>query len=229
MPERAGVASAHDMRGLVLDLRDDPGGYLDAAVDVCDLLIPSGVIVTTRRRGGRISRTYAASGQARFTDFPIAVLINDHTASAAEIVAACLQDHHRAVVFGQRTYGKGTIQEVIDLDKGCGAMKFTTASYWRPSGKNINRPANADAKADWGVSPDEGGKVASTGEEQGRWRKWRAHRDTVHPSANKPSAGKEGAEPFVDRPLSAGRRSTWRKNRPGSSRQSGQEEAEQQR
>ena len=133
--------SAHDMRGLVLDLRDDPGGYLAAAVDVCDLLIPSGVIVTVRRRGGHISRTYAASGQARFTDFPMAVLVNDQTASAAEIVAACLQDHHRAMIVGQRTYGKGTIQEVIDLEKGCGAMKLTTASYWRPSGKNINRPA----------------------------------------------------------------------------------------
>ena len=67
------------MRGLVLDLRDDPGGYVDAAVDVCDLLIPSGVIVTVRRRGGHISRTYAASGQARFTDFPMAVLINDQS------------------------------------------------------------------------------------------------------------------------------------------------------
>ena len=110
--------SAHDMRGLVLDLRDDPGGYLDAAVDVCDLLIDSGVIVTTRRRDGRISRTYAASGKGPFTDFPMAVLVNQQSASAAEIVAACLQDHHRAAIVGQRTYGKGTIQEVIRSGKG---------------------------------------------------------------------------------------------------------------
>ena len=192
--------SEHDMRGLVLDLRDDPGGYLDAAVDVCDLLIDSGVIVTTRRRDGRISRTYAASGQGRFTDFPMAVLVNQQTASAAEIVAACLQDHHRAAIVGGRTYGKGTVQEVIDLEKGCGALKLTTSSYWRPSGKNIHRPPTAGIKADWGVSPDEGCKVALTSEEQTRWRLWRAHRDAFQSAANN-GKGKKDAEPFVDRAL----------------------------
>ena len=73
----------------------------------------------------------------------MAVLIDQNTASAAEIVAACLQDHHRAVIVGQRSYGKGTIQEIIDLESGCGAMKLTTASYWRPSGRNIARPHDA--------------------------------------------------------------------------------------
>jgi carboxyl-terminal processing protease len=197
--------SAHEMRGLVLDLRDDPGGYLEAAVDVCDLLIPSGVIVTTRRREGRISRTYAASGQGRFTDFPMAVLVNQLTASAAEIVAACLQDQHRAAIVGQRSYGKGTIQEVLDLEKGCGAMKLTTASYWRPGGKNIQRPQNADSNADWGVSPNDGCKVTLTGEEHARWRVWRARRDVFQPVAEgrpaKDGGGKESGEPFVDRPL----------------------------
>jgi carboxyl-terminal processing protease len=192
--------SQRDMRGLVLDLRDDPGGYLNAAVDVCDWLIPSGVILTTRGRGGRIDRTYAASGKGRFTDFPMAVLVNQQTASAAEIVAACLQDHHRAAIVGGRTYGKGTIQQVIDLAHDCGAMKLTTASYWRPSGKNINRAENADANADWGVSPDEGCKVALTSEEQNRWRMWRARRDAL-PSAVKNGAVEKTAEPFVDRPL----------------------------
>jgi len=200
--------SEHDMRGLVLDLRDDPGGYLDAAVDVCDLLIPSGVIVTTRRRDGRISRTYAASGQGQFTDFPIAVLVNQLTASAAEIVAACLQDHHRAVVVGQRSYGKGTIQEVMDLEKDCGAMKITTASYWRPSGKNIHRPHDAGEKADWGVSPDEGYKVMPTGDEQIRWRVWRARRDVfqavVKNGVSQNGETKNGEDPFVDRPLARG-------------------------
>jgi carboxyl-terminal processing protease len=187
--------TAHQMRGLVLDLRDDPGGYLDAAVDVCDLLIDSGVIVTTRRRDGRISQTYAASGRGQFTDFPIVVLVNQFSASAAEIVAACLQDHHRAVIVGQRSYGKGTIQEVIPLEPGFGVMKLTTASYWRPSGKNIQRPAKADAKADWGVSPDPGCTVATTGEEQNRWRLWRSHRDQSR------STAKKDGEPFVDAPL----------------------------
>jgi carboxyl-terminal processing protease len=192
--------SKHGMRGLVLDLRDDPGGYLDAAVKVCDMLVDSGVIVTTRRRGGHISKTYPASGKAEFTDFPIAVLINSQSASAAEIVAACLQDHHRAVIIGQRSYGKGTVQEIMPLESSCGALKLTTASYWRPSGKNINRPQVDGAKTDWGVTPDEGYKVDLTNEEQNRWRLWRSRRDTSQPPA-KNGAAKESAEPFIDRPL----------------------------
>jgi carboxyl-terminal processing protease len=191
--------SEHDLRGLVLDLRDDPGGYLDAAVDVCDLLMNSGVIVTTRGRDGRIARTYVASGKGRFTDFPLAVLINQQSASAAEIVAACLQDHHRAVIVGQRSYGKGTVQKLIDLEKNCGALKLTTASYWRPSGKNIQRPPNAGADADWGVSPDQRGKVDVAADEQNRWRAWRAERDQFPSAAN--GNGKKPTEPFVDRPL----------------------------
>jgi len=194
--------SEKGMRGLVLDLRDDPGGYLDAAVDVCDMLIDSGVIVTTRRRGGRISRTYEASGEGEYTDFPIVVIVNQLTASAAEIVAACLQDHHRAVVFGQRSYGKGTIQEVMDLQPGCGALKLTTASYWRPSGKNIHRSKNADEKADWGVSPDEGCKVALSAEEQNAWRLWRAQRDTYsNGNGKKNGQHQEREKPFFDQPL----------------------------
>jgi len=192
--------SANDLRGLVLDLRDDPGGYLDAAIDVCDMLIRSGLIVTTRGRDGRISRTYSASGKAPFTDFPMAVLVNPQSASAAEIVAACLQDHHRATILGARSYGKGTVQELMNLEKGCGAMKLTTSSYWRPSGKNIQRPPKAEAGAAWGVSPDEGCTVALDAEEQNRWRAWRAHRDVFQTAANR-SDSKHPAEPFVDRPL----------------------------
>jgi carboxyl-terminal processing protease len=188
------------MRGLVLDLRDDPGGYLDAAVDVCDSLIDSGVIVTTRRRDGRLGKPYTASGTGQYTDFPIAVLVNENTASAAEIVAACLQDHRRAAVVGQRTYGKGTVQEVLRLEEGCGAMKLTVASYWRPSGKNIQRPRDADQQAAWGVSPDEGYKVSLGNDEQSRWRAWRARRDVLQSGA-KNGHEKETAEPFVDRPL----------------------------
>ncbi len=191
--------SEHDLRGLVLDLRDDPGGYLDAAVDVCDLLIGSGVIVTTRGRDGRIGRTYVASGKGRFTDFPMAVLVNQQSAGAAEIVAACLQDHHRAVIVGQRSYGKGTVQKLIDLEKDSGALKLTTASYWRPSGKNIHRPPNAGANADWGVSPDPRGRVDLAADEQNRWRAWRVHRDLFSSAAN--GNGKKPTEPFVDRPL----------------------------
>jgi carboxyl-terminal processing protease len=169
--------SAHEMRGLVLDLRDNPGGYLEAAIDVCDQLISSGVIVSTRRRGGHVDRVFNASGHGSYTDFPMTVLVNQQTASAGEIVAACLQDHHRATIIGQRTYGKGTIQEVVDLESGCGAMKFTTGSYWRPNGKNIHRLHNADEKSEWGVSPDNGYKIVLTNDEQNLWRMWRGRRD----------------------------------------------------
>jgi len=185
----------HGMRGLVLDMRDDPGGYLAAAVDVCNSMIHSGVIVSTRRRGGRISKMYTANGNGEFTDFPLAVVVNQQTASAAEIVAACLQDHRRAVVVGQRTYGKGTVQEVIDLERDCGAMKLTTASYWRPSGKNIQRMRGADAKGDWGVSPNEGYKVVLTDEELNRWRLWRARRDAFNHNNH---AENNADKPFVD-------------------------------
>ena len=183
--EAIGWLAAHDMRGLVLDLRDDPGGYLDAAVRVCDLMVRSGVIVTTRSRSGRITRTFAAGGDAPFADFPLAVVVNQQTASAAEIVAACLQDDHRAVIVGQRTFGKGTVQEIIELGRDYGAMKLTTSSYWRPSGKNIHRPPHAAANDQWGVSPDKGYQVVLSKDEFARWQLWRARRDVFQPPAER--------------------------------------------
>ena len=144
------LAAGH-LRGLVLDLRNDPGGYLDAAVDVCRLLIGPGVIVTTRGRDDVVRETYRADEAGAYTGFPLAVVVNQDTASTAEIVAACLQDQHRAAIVGQRSYGKGTVQEVVDLGRPYGAMKFTTKSYWRPSGKNIQRPSKDSPPGDWGV------------------------------------------------------------------------------
>jgi carboxyl-terminal processing protease len=190
----------HKMRGLVLDLRDDPGGYVDAAIDVCNLLVRSGVIVSTRGRNGSIGYTAKARGDAPFTDFPMAVLIDQNSASAAEIVAACLQDHHRATIVGQRSYGKGTIQEIVDLEGGCGAMKLTTASYWRPSGKSIARPHNAGPKDIWGVMPDENCEVVLKDDEFNRWQSWRFHRDMFHAPGNGADS-RSGDEAFVDRPL----------------------------
>ncbi len=190
---------ARGMRGLVLDLRDDPGGYLPAAVAVCNLFIKQGEIVTTRGRGGAICDSYHADGEAPFADFPIAVLVNQDTASAAEITAACLQDHHRAAIVGQRTYGKGTVQDLIDLEPGCGGMKLTTKSYWRPSGKDIRRPPHATAKDDWGVSPDAGCKVALSQKQLEQWQMWRIARDLHQPPPDEPD--KKDAKPFVDRQL----------------------------
>ncbi len=178
--------TADGMRGLVLDLRDDPGGYLNAAVNVCNLLIRSGAIVSTRRRGGEIGRKYTADGNAPFADFPMAVLVNQQTASAAEIVAACLQDHRRAAIVGQRTFGKGTVQEIIELGSDYGAMKLTTSSYWRPSGVNIQRPRNATDKDPWGVSPNQGCKVVLDKDDFARWQL------CARPARRFPVAGQSG-------------------------------------
>jgi carboxyl-terminal processing protease len=178
-----------EMRGLILDLRDDPGGWLTAAVEVCDLFIDSGVIVTTRRRDGSVKNAYTATAEGTFPGFPIAVLVNHYTASASEIVAACLQDHQRAVVVGQRTYGKGTVQEVLELGGGEGALKLTTASYWRPSGKNIHRVKGATEKDDWGVMPDKGYEVVVEGEELTKLRMWRYRRDGYKPPGEEPPPG----------------------------------------
>jgi carboxyl-terminal processing protease len=172
--------SEHQMRALVLDLRDDRGGLLHAAVGVCDLFIADGVIVSTRgRQRDQIRDLYKASGRGKFTDFPIAVLVNGDTASASEIVAACLQDNNRAVVVGQRTYGKGTVQEVIDLDENHGAIRLTTASYWRPSGKNIHRTRDAKPDSDWGVMPNDEYEVVVEGDELVKLHTARARRDVV--------------------------------------------------
>ncbi len=216
--------SKQGMRGLVLDLRDDPGGYVDAAVEIARLFIEPGTIVTMRGRYGVVHRAYTANTAGPYSKLPIAVLVNQHSASAAEIVAACLQDHKRAVVVGQRSYGKGTVQEIIDLGADCGEMKLTTFSYWRPNGQDIQRPADGESKADWGVSPNEGYKVELTSEEFARWQLWRAHRDFFHggmvlaktPAETKSPVGKTPLKPtasekgeaalgppasFTDRPL----------------------------
>lgn len=190
----AQIASRH-VQGLVLDLRDNPGGYVDSAVQVCDLFLRSGAIVTTRYRSGRSVHTSVASGNAPYADLPLVVLVNDETASAAEIVAACLQDNRRAAIVGQRTYGKGTVQDIIQLGKDYGAMRLTVASYWRPNGQNIDRRPDAKEKDTWGVSPDKGCQVVLDKAEYERWLEWRAGRDVFQ----SPTEKKE--KPFVDRQL----------------------------
>ncbi|MGA2255155.1 MAG: S41 family peptidase [Thermoguttaceae bacterium] len=183
------------IHGLVLDLRGNGGGSLKAAVAICDMLIAKGEIVTTRGRDGRIAHSFRASGKAPFTDFPIAVLVNRGSASASEIVAGCLQDHDRAIVVGERSYGKGTVQEVVDMGDTFGAMKLTIATYWRPSGQNINRPkedAKNDSKnATWGVSPNEGYDVPVEDDERNRLLSWQQERELAALNGGKSPAGGE--------------------------------------
>ncbi|NUQ62063.1 MAG: S41 family peptidase [Pirellulales bacterium] len=183
------------MKGLIIDLRNDPGGLLGAAVDMCDLFVESGVIVTTRGRDGRVRRAIHATGEAPYTKLPMAVLVNQYSASASEIVAACLQDHGRAVVVGERTYGKGTVQEIIELEGGQGAIKLTTSSYWRPSGRNIHRTSDAGDDAAWGVSPNPGYEVEVQDAELAKLVRWRLSRDLYRPSGvGSPDTKEDGLE-----------------------------------
>ncbi len=192
------LAKQH-LRGLVLDLRGNPGGSLRSAVEVCDLLVSSGEIVTTRDREGRTLHAYLASGKAPYTGFPIATLVNGNSASASEIVAACLQDHGRSVVIGQRSYGKGTVQEVIDMGHSLGVLKLTIATYWRPSGKNIDRRRDDPKNTAWGVSPDEGYEVPVDKAERERLERWRQDRELAQ--ANGAKAAKDSKEEVPDRVL----------------------------
>jgi carboxyl-terminal processing protease len=178
------------MRGLVLDLRDDPGGVLQVAVRICDLFIRSGVIVTTRARDGVVRQSFEAADEGTLPDFPMAVLVNNYSASASEIVAACLQDHGRAVIVGQRTFGKGTVQEIVDLPGDEGAVKVTTASYWRPSEKNINRGKDARESDEWGVTPNPGYEVKLEGDQLASLVRWRHERSTSRPSNTEKAAPK---------------------------------------
>ena len=142
------------LRGLVLDLRYNPGGRLGSAKDIADLFIDDGLIVSIRPRGEPEDKLM---GEAEGSElrFPMACLINGGSASGSEIVAACLQDHARAVIIGERSYGKGSVQNVVPFAGG--QLKLTTASFWPPSGRNLNKGSTKGRDKDvWGVKPNKG-------------------------------------------------------------------------
>jgi carboxyl-terminal processing protease len=122
--------------GIVLDLRNNPGGLLDQAVAVSDAFLEKGEIVSTRGRRADDAQRYNARAGDIASGLPVAILINGGSASASEIVAGALQDHHRAVLLGTKTFGKGSVQTIIPL-AGHGAMRLTTARYYTPSGRSI--------------------------------------------------------------------------------------------
>jgi carboxyl-terminal processing protease len=158
LKQALGELRAEGMKALILDLRDDPGGLLSAAVEVSDLFVDKGKIVSTKGRNTP-TKVYEAQKDGQYTDFPMVVLVNQSSASAAEIVSACLQDNQRAKVVGQRSFGKGSVQNIIELEGGSSILKLTVATYQRPSGKNIHRFKNAKDTDDWGVTPDKGLEV----------------------------------------------------------------------
>jgi carboxyl-terminal processing protease len=149
--------------GLIIDLRYNRGGLLDTACEVCDALLDGGTIVTTRGRHGKVLDTFTARAGVDLPEHvPIVVLVDRLSASASEIVAAALQDTGRAVVAGQRSWGKGSVQNVLTLEGGRSAIRLTVGSYHRPSGKDIHKWQDAKETDDWGVRPDPGLEVLLT-------------------------------------------------------------------
>jgi carboxyl-terminal processing protease len=219
-------------KALILDLRGNGGGLLNQAIDVCSLFLPEGapIVSTHGRDPGRTRDFTAKKGSELFrpaAQHPIVVLMNDQSASASEIVASALQDNKRAVVVGERSYGKGSVQKLLRLG-GEGdqraAVKLTTETYWRPSGKNMDRKLAEKEKDkekanEWGVMPDV--EVKLTLEEKGRAeierhkREWVAGKPSVvgpNPPAPplpwfaKSPDGKpvlDMSKPYTDKPLDA--------------------------
>ena len=159
-----------DFDGFVLDLRGNAGGLLTSAVDICDMFLDEGKIVSTRGRGvlkegvdpnsvAEEAAWRAKPGVLVRRDIPVRVLVDRDSASAAEIVAACLKDLGRATVIGERSFGKGSVQNVFPLENGRSALKLTTARYYRPNGHNIHRRTGDGEDDEWGVRPNEGYEV----------------------------------------------------------------------
>lgn len=133
------------VKGAILDLRGNPGGSLDAAVDVASVWLPSGKTVLQEKRDGKVVRTYTASGDPSLLNMPTTVLIDEGSASASEIVAGALKDNKAATLIGVKSYGKGSVQQVIPLDDGA-EIKITVARWYRPNGQNIDKK---------GIKPDQ--------------------------------------------------------------------------
>jgi carboxyl-terminal processing protease len=192
------------VKGLIIDLRNNPGGLLKAAVQISDLFLEEGRIVSTKGRNHK-EEVYDAKAPGTLllpaSRYPIVVLVNKYSASASEILSAALQDHKRAVIVGERSYGKGSVQNVIPMEKGTSALKLTTASYWRPSGKNIHRFRDAKETDDWGVKPNPGFEVPMKDEERLEYMLYRSDRDVIRKKdqpAKKPGDKKKD---FKDRVL----------------------------
>lgn len=132
------------VKGVVLDMRSDPGGLLDAAVNVSSQWLPSGTKVLDEKRGGKTIHSFTASGNSPLKGIPTVVLIDDGSASASEIAAGALKDNNAATLIGVKSFGKGSVQQLINLGDG-GVLKVTAARWYRPNGQNIDKK---------GIDPD---------------------------------------------------------------------------
>lgn len=134
-----------DVKGVILDVRSDPGGLLDASISISSIWLPKGKTVLEEKRGDAVIRTYTASGGAILEGVPTVVLINGGSASASEIVAGALKDNNAATIIGEKSFGKGSVQQLEQLRSG-GVLKVTIARWYTPGGKNIDKE---------GITPDQ--------------------------------------------------------------------------
>lgn len=177
------------MTALIFDLRGNLGGRLSAATEIADLFLAGGVIVRTVGRRATVLQVTEASAEC-LGDFGLVVLVDDESASASEVVAGALQDHHRAVIVGERTWGKGSVQEIFPLDDDRMALKLTTKRYVTPLGRSLHRETNGGT---WGIAPDFP-LALSDEEKDARDREW-ADAEIVR----EPHGRRELDPPFVDR------------------------------
>ncbi|MBP9852580.1 S41 family peptidase [Candidatus Saccharibacteria bacterium] len=148
--EAASDFTGQGVKKVILDLRDNPGGEVDAAVELASLWLPNGKEVLQQRRGKEVIQKSFADGGSVLADMPTVVLINNGSASASEIVALALKDHHNATLIGEKSYGKGVVQQLVNLKDG-GQLKVTIAKWYSPNGTNINGK---------GITPDQEVKLS---------------------------------------------------------------------
>jgi len=142
------------MRGLILDLRWCPGGFLNEAVLAARTFIPEGLIATVKSRNRADDQVYRSQADIGFSKFPMVVLINNETSGGAELIAAALQDAKRALIAGQRSFGKASVQTMVALPVENSGLKLTTGNFIRPSGKALHRFPDSRPSDDWGVRPE---------------------------------------------------------------------------
>lgn len=155
--EAAAQFKQKGVKGVILDVRSNPGGQVDAAVSIASDWLPEGKMIMQEKRGNTVIQSYRSTGAATLADVPTVVLINEGSASASEIVAAALRDNKQAYIIGEKSYGKGSVQRIINFGDSS-QLKVTVASWFRPNGKNLNHQGitpdktveltNEDAKAE---------------------------------------------------------------------------------
>jgi len=167
------------LKGLILDLRFNPGGDFNVAIEMCDFFISDGVIVTAKGKN-TVEEIWRAKPETLIPkEVPMVLLLNSFSASASEVFSACLQDHNRAIIVGERSYGKGIIQSVMPFEGGTSTLKLTTAGYYSPNGRNIHRHEGAGEGDEWGVKPNDENLVQTSQDEDAAFLLDRLRRGTL--------------------------------------------------